>query len=243
MTWIAVGVGGASAVIGGVQMAKGYYDQKKNKRPEYQIPEEVKQNLNQAQQQALQGLPEEQKQQYLSNLQRGSAQALASAGSRKGGLAGIAGLADSQNQAYGNLLGMDAAARQANQQTLSAQRQNMADYKDKAWGINKENPYYERTAQNQAMIGAGMQNISGGLQMAGGGVAGMKPKAKAPESTDTGGEVNPYGNTNVGTYNNPNTKGMFVQPGNQYGNNMGQWNAPDTTNMFKQTNLNPYYPQ
>lgn len=242
MTWVAVGVGGASALIGGAQMAKGYYDQKKNKRPEYQIPEEVKQNLNQAQQQALQGLPEEQKQQYLSNLQRGSAQALASAGSRKGGLAGIAGLADVQNQGYANLLSADAAARAANQQALSAQRQNMADYRDKAWGINKENPYYEKTAQTQAMIGAGMQNVFGGLQMAGVGAAGIKPKPKAPVSpVSTGGTVNPYGN-NAGTYSNPK---LFVQPNpaNQYGTNMGQWNAPDTTNMFKQTNLNPYYPQ
>jgi len=82
--------GGASTTLGAVQLAYGLYKQKRNKRPTYEIPEEIQQNLNQAKQMALQGIPEEQKQQYLANLQRGSAQALASSGSRRGGLAGIA---------------------------------------------------------------------------------------------------------------------------------------------------------
>lgn len=156
--------GGATTTLGAVQLAYGLYKQKKNKRPTYEIPQEIQQNLNQAQQQALQGLPEEQKQQYLTNLQRGSAQALASSGTRRGGLAGIAGINQSQNDEYGNLMTMDAQARAQNQNQLYGMRQTMADYKDQAFQINKSNPYYEQTAQNNAMIGAGMQNMSQGFQ-------------------------------------------------------------------------------
>jgi len=156
--------GGASTTLGAAQLAYGLYKQKRNKRPVYEIPDEIKQNLTQAQNAALQGLPEEQKQQYLTNIQRGQAQSLASSGSRRGGLAGIAGLNQQQNDAYANLLSMDASARMQNQNQLYGMRQGMADYKDQAWQINKLNPYYEQTSQNNAMIGAGMQNMSQGFQ-------------------------------------------------------------------------------
>jgi len=85
-------------------------------------------------------------------------------GSRKAGLSGLASLNQQQQDAYGNMLSMDAQARQQNQQGLMNQRQVMADYRDQAFQLNKLNPYYEKTAQSQAMMGAGMQNMSQGFQ-------------------------------------------------------------------------------
>lgn len=156
--------GGATTTLGAAQALYGMWKQKKNKRPTYEIPDEIKQNLNDATIQALEGLPAEQKQQYINNLQRSSAFSLSQANSRKGGLAGIASVNQNQNDAYANLLSMDAQARMANQNKLYGMRQNMADYKDQAFQINKSNPYYEQTAENNALIGAGMQNISQGFQ-------------------------------------------------------------------------------
>lgn len=221
--------GGASTTLGAVQLAYGMYQQKKNKRPTYEIPQEIQQNLTQAQNMALQGLPEEQKQQYLSNLQRGSAQALASSSSRGGGLAGIANINQQQNDAYGNLLSMDSQARNQNQQLLMGQRQTMADYKDQAFQINKVNPYYEKTSQNNAMMGAGMQNMSQGFQAGNtggsGGYENTGGKSQQQVTPQSGNQYySPNGNDATGMYNfNPNStngQGNYNYEGNQYGTNV-----------------------
>lgn len=156
--------GGATTTLGAAQTAYGMYLKNKNKRPEYSIPNEIGQNLTDAQRMALQGLPEEQKQQFINNIQRGTAFGMSQLGSRKAGLAGLATMNQQQQDAYGNLLSMDAQARQQNQANLMNQRQVMADYRDQAFQLNKLNPYYEKTAQSEALMGAGMQNMSQGFQ-------------------------------------------------------------------------------
>lgn len=223
--------GGASTTLGAVQLAYGLYQQKKNKRPTYEIPAEIQQNLTQAQNTALQGLPEEQKQQYLTNLQRGSAQALSSSSSRGGGLAGISAINQQQNDAYGNMLAMDSQARQQNTNQLYGMRQNMADYKDQRWQINKLNPYYEKTSQNNAMIGAGMQNMSQGFQAGNtggsGGYEGTGGKQQQQQQvTPASGNqyYSPNGNDATGMYNfNPNStngSGNYNYQGDQFGTNV-----------------------
>lgn len=151
--------GAGMGVFGIAEWIIGAVDQASNKRPEYEIPEEVKQNLSQAQQMALEGLPAEQKEQFIANVQRGTAYGLSQMNSRNAGLTGLATLNQQQNGAYQNLLAQDSAARLQNQKILMAQRQNMADYKDQQFQLNKLNPYYERTAKNQALEGAGAQNV------------------------------------------------------------------------------------
>ncbi len=81
----------------------------------------------------------------------------------------------------------------------------MADYRDQAFQINKENPYYEQTASNNAMIGAGMQNLSQGFQQGNqGGGANFSSAGKQPQSN----------------YNLGGKDGMNYQ-GNQYPTNVG----------------------
>lgn len=203
--------GGATTTLGAFQTGYGLYKQSKNKRPTYEIPQEIKENLTDAQQTALMGLPEEQRQMFLSNVQRGAAMGLSQMSSRKGGLAGIAALNQNQNDAYGNLLAMDSQARMQNKGALMQQRQVMADYKDQAFQLNKLNPYYENTAQNQAMIGAGMQNMSQGFQAGNsGGNYGENSKAMQQNQVVTPSSGNQYFtpyNNQEGMYNyNQNSK-------------------------------------
>lgn len=151
-------IGGTAQLIAGARMAK------KNKAPTYEIPAEVSQNLSDAQRMALEGMPAEQKQQYVQNLQRSTMFGLNAMNDRKAGLAGLSSLVQNQNDAYGNLLSMDAQARQQNQQLLMQQRENMAQYKDKQFDFNKVQPYLQKAQAAQALQGAGIQNILGGLQ-------------------------------------------------------------------------------
>lgn len=214
-SWIG---GGATTTLGAVQTLYGLYKQKHNKRPEYQIPDEINQNLSSAKsyaaQSALEGLPEEQKQQYLSNIQRSEAYGLNQLSTRKAGLAGIASLNQNSNDAYGNLMAQDAGQRIQNQrygqQLVAGANQNLADYKDKSFEFNKVNPYYENTARNNAMIGAGIQNVSQGLQSSNsGGNYGQQTQQQTPQ-------VNQW---------NPQSGNQYYSPAN---NQMGM------------TNYNPY---
>ncbi len=127
-------------------------------RPQYKIPEEITQGLALANQRGQQGLPEAQKQEYLSNLQRGQAYSIGQAGSRKAGLQGIGTLNENQNTGYANLLSQDSAARMANQKEIYGQLQNVANYKDQAFQLNQVNPYYENIAKRDANRGALFQN-------------------------------------------------------------------------------------
>ena len=191
MTWVAAAVASAGITAGGIQYFKGKADQKRNNRPTYQVPDEVKQNLSLSQQMAMQGIPEEQRQNYIDNIQRTSATSLRNLGSRNSGLAGVAQVQQQQNNAYQQLFGMDAQARQANQKGVLDQNQNLANYKDQAFQVNQVNPYYEKTAKNEALMGAGLQNISKGFQM-GASTMGKYPGQGGQRNSGYPAQGNPY---------------------------------------------------
>ncbi len=249
MSWVAAGIASGAATQAGVMYVKKRRDAKRDakNRPKYEIPKEIGENLSDAQKDALQGLPEEQRQMYLSNLQRGSAQALAGGGSRKAGLAGVQSINQQQNDAYGNLLSMDAQARMSNKQALYGARQTMADYRDQAFQFNTINPYYEQIAARNQRDEQLSQSLSSAAQMGGSGfmgggaVGGKQQTAGVPQNT--GGQKNPYNQKNIGQYNNPQTQNMFKQnmdQSNPYANNAGMWNDPNN-NMFNRPKQNPYY--
>lgn len=154
----------AQAGAGAYQLIKGSAQMANNKRPEYQIPDEIKNNLTIAQQQALEGLPEEQRKIFIENIQRSSANAISQAQDRRSGLVGLTGIAQSESDAYRNLLAMDVAARQANQAKVVAANKDMATYKDQAFEANQMEPYRYKQNQASAMVGSGMQNIFGAAQ-------------------------------------------------------------------------------
>jgi len=210
--------GGATTTLGAVQLGIGLYNQKHTKRPTYEIPPEVAAGLNEAQRQALQGMPEEQRQQAISDMQRGQAYSLSQASSRKGGLQGIAALNENQNRGYATLANLSSQMRAQKQAQVFNQLQNVADYKGQKFQLNQLNPYYEKTAQNQAMIGAGMQNISQGFQ-----------------ASNSGGNYaqNSKSNTqNQAPVNQSQAKSYYASTPQTGGTNEGQYD------YMKQQNLN-----
>jgi len=181
MTFLAV-AGGIAVVAGGVKAGTGIAQARRGSRlqeeadaarVDYTIPEGIEQNVALAEQRGLQGLPEEQKAQYIQNLQQQQLAGLQQAGSRRAGLTGIAAQGQQQILGYQNLLAQDSAARMQNQKEIYAQRTNLAQYQDRAYEANTLVPFYEKTAQAQALQGAGRQNISGGLDQIGTGALGV----------------------------------------------------------------------
>ncbi len=154
---------GINGAVGIAQYIKGQKIAKQNKRPSYEIPSEIKDNLSQAELQALEGLPPEQKQQYIENIQRQENFGLNALGDRKAGLTGLATLTQQGNDANKSLLSMDAAAKMENEKKLIDTRSEMAGFKDKQFELNKLLPFQAKSEAAQGLKGAGLQNISGAL--------------------------------------------------------------------------------
>ena len=163
---VPIALAGAQALFGGIQAGIGASKLKNLNRPTYTVPEEIKKNLSESELMALEGLPAEQKQQYIQNIQRSQQTAMKGLETRKAGLAGIPALLQSQNDAFTNLLTMDATQKLQNKMLVQQNRNTLAGYKDKEFDINKMQPYQEKSAEAQALIGSGVQNIFGGLDQA-----------------------------------------------------------------------------
>lgn len=181
-------IGGLALSVAQNRAAKKQMARDEANRPKYQIPGEVKAALSIAEQQALEGLPEEQKRQFVSNLNQSAQFSLAQQSRRKGGLVGIPRLAREMRMGYSDLLSQDAAARQRNRQQHLQQLQNMANYRDQQFQLDKLNPYYEGIARREAQQGALYQNLSNSLQLGMYGInnmQGREPVSKAPIGTKT----------------------------------------------------------
>jgi len=184
MTWVAAVSASVAGTAGAIQYYKGQKLAKANKRPKYEVPQGIKDNLSQAQQMALEGLPPEQKQQYVENVQRQENAGLNALGDRSAGLAGIATLTQQGNDANKNLLSMDSQARQTNLNNLMGARSEEAGYSDKQFQLNKLLPFQQTAAAAEALKGAGLQNIAGGMKSAGQAIGNAK-MAKSNESSSS----------------------------------------------------------
>jgi len=156
----------SALISGGVQLGTGIYQavrssQIEANRPTYEIPDEIKQNLTQAQLNAIEGMPEDVRNRYIDQLTRTMATGLQALGDRRGGIAGVAGLARTATDANRNIAVMDAQQRQQQEANLMNARQTMANYKDKAFDWNERQKYLEEAQAKQALAGAGIQNITG----------------------------------------------------------------------------------
>jgi hypothetical protein len=150
--------------LAGYQMYKGAKAEKEaGEQPDYQIPKEMEQSLSLAQRQAFEGLPAEQKQQYVENLRSAQATGLAQLSERKSGLAGVSQMQQSATEGYRNLLSMDAAARQQNIQRYQQQLETMAGYQDLAYQTNELQPWQRQVEYGRAQQGAALQNAFGAI--------------------------------------------------------------------------------
>lgn len=163
--------GGAANIAGGlVSGVTGFFQRRKAKkelaklqRPTYEVPNEIMQNQKMAQQAANEGLPSEQYAQAMQGIQRQQNSALNAAGGRRGVLMALPGIQQQSNDQTLNLNVKNAQARMNNKQQLYGINSQVAGYRDKAFNINKLQPYQEDKNYYQSMLGAGNQNMIGGI--------------------------------------------------------------------------------
>ena len=160
MSWAAVIVGGVSLGVGIYQMVDGNNKAKKNREntPVYEVPEEIYANMSAAERLAYEGMPAAQKAQFNKTIQRQQASMLSRSGSLQAGLSGLAASTQAGADAAGNLAVADAQMRREGEQIAMSQRGILAQYKDKAFNIERSDWMYDRDVA-EAQKAAGMQNI------------------------------------------------------------------------------------
>ena len=151
-------IGGGASLIGGLVSGIIGAGQKRKGRkmlreigdgPQYEIPDEITNA-------AATGLPSEQYNQAMKNIQRQQMFALSKAQDRRGGLGALGGIQQTSNDAMGQLDAQNAQARQQNQRVL-------AGYRDKAFDWNKKRPYEQKYQYGMSLLGTGNQNVASGI--------------------------------------------------------------------------------
>lgn len=191
-------IAGGSALLKGIggliQSAKGSKMLRGLKDPGYQIPEEFKTNLAQAEQAARQGIPAQEYNLATTNIQRGTQAGLRQLGRMSNPFAGIASIARGQSDAMARLDAQNAAVRRQNILQAMGARRELAGQKLSQQQYSQQR-YMDAVNQANALKGAGMQNIFGGLSgIANVGLMGMQQPGAA-SSTQTMGSI--YGNPSV----------------------------------------------
>lgn len=123
---------------------------------------------------AATGLPSEQYNQAMKNLQRQQLMSLRGASDRRGGLSLLAGNQQAYNDALLNLDVANAKARIGNENTLYKINQNVAGWKDKVWSNNVRDKWNRKYQMANTLIGYGNQNASNGTdQLLAGGISAL----------------------------------------------------------------------
>jgi hypothetical protein len=163
---VAAVAGGAQSAFGAYQYLKGRQLAKTAKRPEMDIPRDMYNKLTTAQQMAMEGMSEQERKQYIDNLQRVANFQMQEMGTRKAGLVGAAELGQTQADALTNMAVQSEKLRRENQMYLGQTQSEMAGWKQQQFMANKMAPYMSTVTAANAMQGSGLQNIMGGAQSA-----------------------------------------------------------------------------
>jgi len=159
---IAAGAGLLKAGLGFLQQAKGKKMLKNAKDPGYVIPEGFSRNLGQAEQMSRTGLPSQEYNLASTNIQRGTQAGLRQLSRMSNPFAGIAGLARSQSDSFSKLDASNSAAKRQNILQAMGARREMAG-QQLAQQQYSQNRYFDKVNEANARIGAGTQNMFGGL--------------------------------------------------------------------------------
>ena len=162
---IAQGIGGVvSLFTGASQKRKGREMLKQiGDSPTESVPDEIVQNQKLATLRANTGLPSQQYNQAMKNIQRQQMMALNKANDRRGGLLTIAGNQQAANDALGKLDVADAVARINNEKTLMSVNNTLGGWKDKVWKNNVLDKWNRKYQYAQSLVGSGNMNFTGGL--------------------------------------------------------------------------------
>lgn len=177
---IVPGIGtGIGALVGGaIGLVSGISQKSKAKKllsglqyPTEQLPQEVVANQRLAQQRAAEGLPSEQYNQAMRNIQRQQLMALRGAHDRRGGLGILPGIQQGTNDATLNLDVANANARLGNERQLMNVNNQVANWKSQLFNANVRDKYNRDYNYAMGLKGMGNQNIVGGLDsLAAGGI-------------------------------------------------------------------------
>lgn len=200
------GSGGGGGISGGLQALGGAIgglvglgQRRKAKkmlnslvRPTYSIPKEILRNQKQAELSAQEGMPSAQYNRAMQNIQRQQSNSLKAAQDRRSAMAAIAANQQAANDAMLDLDVADAQQVAANRQTLYNVGGQTAAYRDRAFDINQMQPYNQKRNYAMSLMGAGNQNIMGGLDrvlggvgmMVGGGQRGQKQMTSPQQSNN-----------------------------------------------------------
>jgi hypothetical protein len=147
------------------QSVKGNKMLKKTVDPGYKIPKGFGKTLAQSEQMARTGLGSQEYNQAQQNIGRNVGTGVRALSRSSNPAAGVAGLVRAQNDATLGLDVSNAAAKRQNILQAIGARREMAG-QQLAQQQYQQNRYFDKVNQANAMIGAGAQNIGGGLSMA-----------------------------------------------------------------------------
>lgn len=203
--------GGAQALGGIVGGIEGFSQRRQARnmlrdignQPMYQIPDEILRNQRMAELTAQQGLPSQQYNNAMKNIQRNQAALLAGSMDRRSALMALPKLQQQTNDAYGNLDAQDAMQKLKNQQVLYNVGNTTAQYKTKAFDINQMQPWLRNYDYAMRLKGAGNQNIMGGLDKLVGGIGTAMGGNLGGAMGGFGGLLGSGSGANAGKYYNP----------------------------------------
>lgn len=157
-------------VMGGVKALGGFGQLltagPKRAEPKYEIPKEVFQATQMAQEMAQTGMPEASRMQALQGAQQSALFGMRAAQDRRGGLASIGNIQAGLDRSNLAVAAQDASMRLQNQRFAQQALMTQAQYRDKAFA-NQWQSWMNKEQQRRANIGAGLQNIMGGIDLAG----------------------------------------------------------------------------
>lgn len=148
--------------IGIFQNIKGNKLLKKLVDPTMVVPSAIRENKKQAELDAATGLPQEQYNKAMKNIQRNQLAKLSAGSDRNSGLSLISSLADIESDAVGQLDAADAAARTANKRNLQSVNNTFGNWQHQVWKTNVKDKYDRDYNYAMSLKGMGGQNIAGG---------------------------------------------------------------------------------
>lgn len=171
MSAIALGIAGAGVAIEGYQAisqnAKANSLQKSLKNPIDEIPPEFFANREIARQMAQIGLPSQQYNNSVNNINSNQAAALATAQNSNNPAGAIQGILGQTNRAKANLDAEDAQARENNQRYFIQENSQLGHRKDQQEQANVFDPYTRDFNLMQSYRGASQQNLNTAANQAG----------------------------------------------------------------------------
>ena len=152
---------GAQTALGIGQTIAGLV-KKKPEIPEYDIPQEVYDNMTDAEYWALEGMPAASKEKFIQESKRTGATALSRSADRKGGLGLVSSIAQQERDDSTQMLSMDAEARMGNLDRLFRARDVATQQEGIKQEWDKEKVMAEREDVNE-LIGSGVTNVFGAM--------------------------------------------------------------------------------